>query len=95
MGLAEQLAVRRVRDLAVDRHHVAACVAEGLQRLAVRLAGGYLVAQLEARTLTAGGREAVRLDLLGRRERDGQIAGAAQLLDRGVGLVERLAVLVR
>jgi hypothetical protein len=72
----EELAVGRVGHLAVQRHHVAAHVAEGLQRLAVRLAGRDLVARRVARQLAAGrGLEAVPAPvILGRCQAHPQIA---------------------
>ena len=61
VGLAEVLGVRRVGDLAVERHDVAAARAERGQRLAVGLAGGDLLAELPRRQLGVRGLEAVPL----------------------------------
>jgi hypothetical protein len=85
--------VRRVGDLAVERHHVAADAAERGQRLAVGLARGDLVAELVGRQLPAGRVEAVRRAPGRLGEPDRQVALAAQLPDRLLGVVERLAVL--
>ena len=95
MRLAEHLRVRRVRDLAVERDDVAAIVAERGDRLAVGLAGGDLLADVPARQLAAGDVEDVRLAAAvgGRGDLDRELAVAAELLDRGVGVLERLAVL--
>ena len=49
MRLRERFAARRARHLAVQRHHVAAPVPEGGERLAVGLAGGDLRSDVPAR----------------------------------------------
>ena len=82
-----------VGDLAVERDDVAAHRAERGERLAVRLARRDLLAELPRRQLAAGGLEAVRLAAGRRRELHVQVALAAELGDRLVGVVERLAVL--
>src|SRR5829696_9764388 len=91
--LAEHLRVSRVRDLAVERDHVAAHAAERGERLPVRLARGLLLADFPARQLAAAGAELVRIAALGRRDPHRDVALAAELRDRGLGIVERLAVL--
>ena len=92
--LAEVLGVRRVRDLAVERDDVAADVGQRGDRLAVGLAGRDLVAELVA---SAARRRASRRRAAcppsGLRDVDRQVALAAELLDRRLGVVERLAVL--
>ena len=94
MRLAEHLGVGRVRDLAVDRHDVAAHRAEGRDRVAVGLARRNLLAEVPGRQLAALDLELVRLAVaLGRADVDGELAVAAELLDRGVGVLDRLAVL--
>ena len=95
MRLAEDLRVGRVRDLAVERDDVLARVAERLERVAVRLARRDLVAaDLVARQLdrSAAARRDVRPLTLGLRDLDHDVADPAQLLDRLLGVVERLAV---
>ena len=67
--LAEQLGVRRVRHLAVERDDVAAHRAERGQRLAVGLARRLLLADLVRRQLAAGRVEGVRRPALRRGER--------------------------
>ena len=93
MGLGEDLGVGRVRDLAVERDHVAARRAEGGERLAVGLPGRDLLAEVVARQL-----ERARFELVPRGARvrllhlDLDVPVAAELLDDLVGVVERLAV---
>ena len=92
--LAEVLGVRRVRDLAVERDDVAADVGQRGDRLAVGLAGGDLVAELVGRQRAAGRLEDVRLaGLAACATSTDQVALAAELRDRRLGVVERLAVL--
>src|ERR1051325_5733786 len=95
MRLAEDLGERRVADLAVERDDVAARRAERRQRLAVRLAGRDLVTELIARELQIAVREAVRVRALRLGDVDVDVAHATELLDRLVGIVERLAVPAR
>ena len=68
MGVAEELAVGRVGDLAVEGDDVAADVAEVLERLAVGLARRDLFAGVVRGPLAAGRVEAVRLDVGGARQ---------------------------
>ena len=58
--LAEEVRVRRVRHLAVERDHVAAQPAERGERLAVGLARRLLGAEVPGGQLAPGGGEAVR-----------------------------------
>ena len=92
--LAEVLRVRRVGDLAVERDHVRRrIVAERGQHLAVGLARGDRLAELPGRDARRRGCRTCRLARLGQGDLDREVALAAELLDRRVGIVERLAVL--
>ena len=92
MGLREDLGEGRVGDLAVEDDHVAAGGAERRERVTVGLARRDLAPDLVARQLERSGREPVRLSRLGLRDLDPEIAQAAELRDRRVRVVERLAV---
>ena len=67
--------------------------AERGERLAVRLAGGDLLAELPGRQLAVRGLERGDLGGIGLGDLDRQVAIAPELLDRRVRVVERLAVL--
>ncbi len=97
MRVAKDLGVGRVRDLAVERHHVAARVAQRLQGVAVRAPGRDLLAELPGRQLQRPAHlEAVRLAFdLGLRHVHDDVPLAAELCDRLLGVVERLAVPAR
>ena len=90
--LLEDLGERRVAHLAVEGDHVSAGGPERRERLAVRLARRHLLAELVPRQLERPVREAVRLAGLRLCDLDADVADAAELLDRRVGIVERLAV---
>ena len=92
MRLREDLGERRVRHLAVDGDDIAPGGADGRQRVPVRLARRHLLAELVARQLERARLEAVRLARVGQPRLETQVAHAAQLGDRGVGIVQRLAV---
>ena len=94
MRLGEDVGEGRVRDLAVERDHVATRGAHRGERVAVRLARRDLLAEVVARQLErAGGVELVphgaRVGLL---HLDLDVPVAAELLDDLVRVVERLAV---
>jgi hypothetical protein len=93
----EDLAVSGVRDLAVERDHVAVRVPQRLQSLAVRLARRDLLADVVARWFGARRRrEAVRpCALVGLHHSYLQVARPTELRDRMLRILERLAVLIR
>ena len=94
VGVAEVLAVGGVRHLAVKGHHVASRVPQGLQGGPVGLARGHFLAQLEGGPVAPRRVEAVRLAVpLRRRHPHAEVTRTAELLDRLLGLLERLAVL--
>src|SRR3954471_3149629 len=95
MSLAEQLGVRRVRDLAVERDDVAAARADRGQGLAVGQARGHLLAEIPRRQVAAARLERVLFAALGRGHLHRQLALPAELGDRLLGVVEWLAVLAR
>src|SRR5262245_16886985 len=95
MRLRKDLREGRVADLAVECDNVAARRTERCQRVAVRLAGGDLFADVVARQLELAARDLVctSRDRLG--DVDLDVANAAELLDRLVRIVKRLAVPAR
>ena len=90
--LPEDVRERRVGHLAVEGDDVSACRSDRGERIAVRLAGRDLAAELVARELERARRELVRLT--GRRlpNLDPEVALAAELRDRFRRVVERLPV---
>jgi hypothetical protein len=80
MGVAEDLGVGRVRDLAVERDDVTSFAAEGGERVAVRLPGGDLGADLVRRPVDRSRLEPVGLACGRLRDVDDVAADAAQLL---------------
>src|SRR5439155_26272011 len=93
MGLAEDLRVGRVRDLAVEREDLAARSAQGRERIAIGLAGRDLAAHLVARQLELPAREAMRHAMgLGSERRDDEVTLSAQLGDGLLWVWQRLAV---
>ena len=94
MRLRELLGVGRVRDLAVERDDVAARAAERQQRVAVRLARRDLL----ARARSVGSSSAPRLEHVRLAAPSGlwtsttMLPLAAELRDRALRIVERLAV---
>ena len=88
----EGLGERRVRDLAVERDDVGASGAERCERVAVGLARRDLGAELVARELERAGGWSCGSGRFGLRDLDANVREAAELGDRCVGIVERLAV---
>ena len=92
-GVAEDLGEGRVRDLAVEPDDVSARLPECRERFAVRLPRGHLGPDLVPREVERPGLELVtRPGRVRLRHVDAQIAHAAELGDRLVGVVERLTV---
>src|SRR5579862_8049999 len=93
MSLREEIGSRRVGHLAVERDDVAAPAPERCQRMAVRLTRGHLVPELPAWRLRCTRLEAVRrLVVRWRHGVNPQIAHSAELFDRLLGVIERLAM---
>ena len=90
--LREGVRERRVRDLPVEDDDVPSGRAQRGQRVAVCLPGRDLAPDLVARELELAGLEAVCLARLGLRHLDPEVSQAAELRDRILGVVERLAV---
>src|SRR5919198_219370 len=94
MRLGEDLGVGRVVDLTVERDHLTPRGTQRGQGVAIGASGRDLLALVPARQLERPrGLEPVRLSASVRlRHVDDDVANAAELLDRLVGVVERLAV---
>ena len=93
MRVAEELGVGRVRDLAIHGDDVAAHIPEGAQRFAVcRARCDVLAAHFVRGQLPALDLERVWLVRFGLGDVDDDVPDAPELLDRLVGMVERLSV---
>jgi hypothetical protein len=94
--LRELIRVGRVRDLAVERDDAAVRLADREQRVAVRLPRRDLGTEVVRWQLESARLERVRLSVaLGLVHVDDDVALAAELRDRRLGIVERLAVPAR
>src|SRR5207248_10206757 len=90
--LGRLVGVGGVADLTVERDDIGAALAEREQRIAVRLPGRDLVADLVTRQLQRSDVETTRLESLRLVDVDDDVPLAAELGDRSLGIVEGFSV---